>query len=342
MIVESLRIKLLSGESQTVIKRFTENVQAYNLYSKGRYYWNKMTIEGFRTAIDYFRRAITLDPSYALAYAGLADSYTGLGDAGLSAIPPEEAFSAATEAVQRALEIDEALAEAHVSLGHLKMHDFEWEDAEREFKRAIELNANCASAYHMSGFFYSLMERHEEAITSLKRALELDPVSLGIITDLGVLFYFSRQYNQAIEQYRRALEMDPGFVRAYVTLSSTYAQKGMSQEAIEMVRKAMDLSGDRSKIAALGRVYALAGRKQEALEIIDELKELSKQRYISPYCVALIYACLGEDDQALDWLSAALEQHVSELIYMKVDPYLDNLRENPRFTDLLRQAKLEA
>jgi tetratricopeptide (TPR) repeat protein len=175
----------------------------------------------------------------------------------------------------------------------------------------------------------------------MKQALKLDPVALGIITDLGVIYYFARQYDQAIAQYHKVLEMDPGFIRAYVTLGSAYGQKGMYPKAIAMIQKAMDLSGDRSKIAALGRAYALSGQKDEALKIVEELKELSKQRYISPYCFALIYAGLGENDEAMEFLNMAYEEHASELIYLKVDPFLDKLRSNPRFKDLLKKVCLE-
>jgi serine/threonine protein kinase/Tfp pilus assembly protein PilF len=340
-IVEALKVQLLAGENQAIKKRYTDNIEAYNLYLKGRYYWNKMTIESFRNAINHFQRAIAKDSTYALAYAGLADSYTGLGDAGLSAIPPKEAFLNAKVAVQKALEIDEALAEAHASLGHLKMHDFDWAGAEREFKRAIELNPNYATTYHMCGFYFALMGKHHEAISYMRRALELDPVSLGINTDLGVLFYFAGQYDQAIAQHRKTLEMDPGFIRAYVTLGSTYGQKGMYKEAIDAFEKALELSGDRLKIAALARAYARAGKREKALQIIEELEQLSRQRYISPYCIALIYASLDERDKAMEWLQKAYEKHVSELIYMKVDPYLDNLRSDPRFTKLLKKIGLE-
>jgi serine/threonine-protein kinase len=340
-IVDALKIELLAGENQSVIKKYTENLEAYDLYLKGRYYWNKMNPEAFRKAIDNFQKAIELDPDYALAYSGLADSYTGLGDAGLSAISPKEAFSNANAAVFKALEIDETLAEAHASLGHLKMHDFDWAGAEREFKRAIDLNPNYATSYHMSGFNFSLMERHDEAITAIKKALELDPVSLGIITDLGVMYYFARRYDKAIEQYQKVLELDPGFIRVYVTLGSVYGQKGMYEQAIDMIQKAINLSGDRSKIAALGRAYALAGNKDKAVKIIGELKKLSEKRYISPYCIALIYAGMHEYDSAMDYLNQAYREHVSELIYLRVDPFLDNLRSDPRFDDLLKKVCLE-
>jgi serine/threonine-protein kinase len=337
-IVNALKITLEDKHLQ----RATPDIEVYRLYLKGRYYWNKMTTETYQKAIDHFQSAIAKDPTYALAYAGLADAYTGLGDAGHSAIPPKEAFSKAMEAVQKALEIDDALAEAHAALGHLMMHDFDWPGAEREFRRAIELNPNYATAHHILAFYLAQRGRSEEAISTMKRALELDPVSLSISTDLGVLFYYARQYEKAIEQYQKTLEMDPQFVRAYVTLGSTYGQKGMYQEAIAMFQRAMDMSGDRSKVAALGRAYALAGMKEDALNAINELKQLSKQRYISPYCIALIYSSMNDKDEAMEWLQRAYDQHVSELIYMKVDPYLDNLRPDPRFKELLAKVGLES
>jgi TolB-like protein/Tfp pilus assembly protein PilF len=339
-IVDALKVELLEKENQAVRKKYTDNLDAYNLYLKGRFYWNKMTIPDFRKAIELFQEAVTKDPTYALAYAGLADAYTGLGDAGLSAIPPKEAFSKSDQAVQKALEIDKDLAEAHASLGHLKMHNFDWPGAEKAYYRAIELNPNYATTYHMFGFYFALMERHQEAIKNLKQALKLDPISLGIITDLGVVYYFARKYDKAIKQYEKVLEMEPNFIRAYITLGSTYGQKGMYKEAINMIHKAIELSGNRSRIAALGRSYAIAGKKDKAKNIIQELMDLSKKQYISPYCICLIYASMGEKAQALDWLEKAYNEHVSELIYLKVDPYLDNLHSEPRFTAILKKVGL--
>ena len=340
-IVERLKVELLSEEKATLAKRYTENPEAYSLYLKGRYYWNKRTAEGFRKAIENFRTAIAEDPTYASAYAGLADSYALLGDVGVTAIPPKEAFSNAKTTVQKALELDETLAEAHTSLAHLRMHDFDWSNAERGFKRALELNPNYATTLHWYALYLALRGRSQEAIATMKRALELDPVSLAINTDLGVLYYYARRYDQAIAQYHKTLEMDAGFVRAHITLVSAYAQKGMYQEAIDMFQKAIDLSADRSKVAVLGRVYAQSGKKDESIKAIDELKLLSKQRYISPYSIALIYACLDEKNQAFDWLQRGYEEGVGDLIYLKVDPYLDNLRSDPRFIELLVKVGLE-
>ncbi len=283
-----------------------------------------------------------MDPAYARAYVGLADAYASLGDAGHSAISPRDAFSTARVAVRKALELDDGLSEAYASLGHLKMHEFVWEDAERAFKRAIALNPNHPSAFRFYAFFFAGRGRSEEAIAALGRALDLDPVSLGIMTDLGVLSYLARDYDRAIRQYEKVLEMDPGFTRAYVTLGSAYAQKGMHTEAIETTRKAMDLTEDRSKLAPLGRAYGLAGMKDEALEAVAGLKELSKRRYVTPYAYTLIYASLGDRDTALSYLQRAFDESVSDLIYVNVDPFLDALRGDPRFTALLQGVGFEA
>ena len=340
-VAEALKVQLLAREERQILKKATENLEAFGLYLKGRYYWNKRTAEGFTKAIDHFQEAIGKDPTYALAHAGIADSYALLGDTGVAAIPPKEAFAKAKAAAQKAIQIDGSLAEAHTSLGHLKMHDFDWSGAEMEFTRAVELNPNYATTYHWYAFYFAVNEKHNEAISAINRALNLDPVSLAISTDVGVLYYYARQYDQAIAQYLKTLEMDPSFVRAYVTLGSAYGQKGMYEEAVEMFQKAIDLSGDRTKIAALGRAYALSGRKGEALQVIDALNELSQHRYVSPYSIALIYAGLGQKDKGFDWLHRAYEERVGDLIYVKVDPYLDSLRPDMRFTTLLKKVGLE-
>jgi serine/threonine-protein kinase len=334
-IVDALKIELLADEKTAVTKRHTENLDAYHLYLRGRYYWNRGNPEAFRKAIDLFQTAIRIDPTYARAYAGLADAYAGLGDAGHSAIPPKQAFSSAHGAVQKALELDDCIAEAHTSLGHLKMHEFQWTEANSEFERATELNPSYATAHHYYAFYFASLGQSSEAIRSLERALELDPVSLAINTDLGVLFYFARQYDEAIAQYQKVLDMDPSFTRAYMTMGSAYSQKAMYEEAVAMFQRAIELSGDRSKIAALGRAFGMAGNKDEALKVIGQLSELAKHRYITPYATALIYASMGDTDEALSWLQDAYEQRVSDLIYLGVDPFLDSVRSDPRFFALL-------
>jgi len=340
-IVDALRIELLDRERSAVSKRYTANLDAYQLYLKGRHHWNRSTTDGFWKAIDLFQEATRTDPTYALAYAGLADAYASLGDAGHSAVSPKEAFSAAKVATTKALELDEGLSEAHASLGHLMMHEFAWSNAEKEFRRAIELNPNYATAYRFLAHFFAAVGRFREAIVTMEKALDLDPVCLGTLTDLGVLHYFARDYDQAIERYQEVLEMAPEFARAHVTMSSAYVKKGMHAEAIGEIERAIEISGDRVKLAALGRAYAAAGRKDEAAQVVDELKDLSKERYVTPYAFSLIYASMGEKDEAMTWLRQACDQGVSDLVYLKVDPFLDGLRDDPRFAVLLNKIGME-
>ncbi|MGW8265506.1 MAG: TPR end-of-group domain-containing protein [Longimicrobiales bacterium] len=337
-IVDALKIELLEGERTAVSKRHTEDLDAFHLYLKGRYYWNRSNTEAYWKAIDHFRAAIQKDPAYARAYDGMADAFASLGDAGHSAISPKDAFSAAGAAVRKALELDGGLSEAYASLGHLKMHEFAWPEAERAFRRSIELNPNYATAYRFYAFFFAAAGRSAEAAAMLEEALDLDPLSLGTITDRGVLSYFAGDYDGALAQYRKVLEMDPGFARAYVTQASAYSQKGIHSEAIAALRRAAELSGGRPKLAALGRVYARAGMKDEALEVVKDLKELSKSRYVTPYAFTLIHASLGDLDQAFSCLQRACGEGVSDLLYLKVDPFLDNLRGDPRFVALLERA----
>jgi len=337
-IVDALKIELLEGERTAVSKRHTEDLDAFHLYLKGRYYWNRSNTEAYWKAIDHFRAAIQQDPAYARAYAGMADAFASLGDAGHSAISPKDAFSAASAAVRKALELDGGLSEAYASLGHLKMHEFAWPEAERAFKQSIELNPNYATAYRFYAFFFAAAGRSAEAATTLEKALDLDPLSLGTITDRGILSYFARDYDGALAQYRKVLEMDPGFARAYVTRASAYSQKGIHSEAISAVRKAAELSGGRPRLAALGRIYARAGMKDEALAVVEELKDLSRNRYVTPYAFTLIHAALGDLDQAFSCLQRACGEGVSDLLYLKVDPFLDNLRGDPRFVALLENA----
>jgi len=337
-IVDALKIELLEGERTAVSKRHTEDLDAFHLYLKGRYYWNRSNTEAYWKAIDHFRAAIQKDPAYARAYAGMADAFASLGDAGHSAISPKDAFSAASAAVRKALELDGGLSEAYASLGHLKMHEFAWPEAERAFKQSIELNPNYATAYRFYAFLFAAAGRSAEAATTLEKALDLDPLSLGTITDRGILSYFARDYDGALAQYRKVLEMDPGFARAYVTRASAYSQKGIHSEAISAVRKAAELSGGRPRLAALGRIYARAGMKDEALAVVEELKDLSRNRYVTPYAFTLIHAALGDLDQAFSCLQRACGEGVSDLLYLKVDPFLDNLRGDPRFVALLENA----
>jgi DNA-binding SARP family transcriptional activator len=342
-ISEKLQLKLTGAEREQLVKRHTESTEAYQAYLRGRYCWNKRTEEGLKKGIEYFRQAIEIDPCYALAYAGLADSYVVLGSFGVSALAPEEAFPRAKEAATRALEIDETLAEAHASLAFcLESYDWDWAAAHREFTRAIELKPDCTTAHHWYGLEYlTAMGRLDEAFAEIKQAHELEPLSLSINTDFGFLPYLMRQYDEAIDAYRKALELDQSFVYTHWKLGLAYEQKAMYEEAIAEFQKAIALSGGSAQaIVLLGHAYAVSGKKKEALKVLDELGELSKHRYVSSYRVAAIYLGLGETERAFEWLERAAHERDGWLVWLNVDPVFDHLRSHPRFTDLVRRVGL--
>ena len=340
-VSEKLRVQLTGEEQRRLSKAATENPEAYQLYLKGRYYWNKRTDEGLKKAIEYFNQAIEKDPSYALAYSGLADSNMYLSGS-LHALSPGETYLRAKSAATKALEIDDNLAEAHTSLAMVKVgYEWDWAASEREFKRALELNPNEAEAHHQYSHYLTAVGRTHESLVESLRALELDPLSLPLNAHLAWHYIYAREYDQAIEQCRRTIEMDPNYPPAHEFLAGAYEQKGMHQEAIAEFQKAISLRGDKLPIRAeLGRAYAVAGKEQEALKIIDELKGLSKETYIPPYDVAMIYVALDQNDQAFDWLQKACEERAGWVRYLKVDPRLDPLRSDPRFPDLVRRVGL--
>src|SRR5438874_4169195 len=338
-ISEKLLLRLTTEERKRLTKRYTDNVEAYHAYLKGRHFWNKRTDEHVRQGIEYFNQAIDKDPSYALAYAGLADSYVILGSFGIEALPPKDAFPKAREAAMKALEIDSTLAEAHASLGFtLAIYYWNWPAAEKEFKRAIELNPDYAIAHHWYGFVYLVaMGRLDEAIAEVRRAHELDPLSLTISTNLGLLFYLARRYDQAMDQIQKTLEMDQNFVYTHWHLALVSEQKARYEEAIAECQKAVALSGGNTLTrAVLGYAYAVSGKRNEALKVLDELSELSGRKYVSAYRVAAIYVGLGDTEQPFQWLNRAYEERDAWLIWLKSDPVFDRLRADERFTTLLR------
>ena len=338
-IVEKLKLKV-SGEEKEPAKHYTESNEAYQLYLKGRFYWNKRTAEALKKSIEYFNQAIDKDPRFALAYAGLADSYV----VPANRLSPREAMPKAKAAALRALELDETLAEAHASLGRVfAAYDWDWTSAEKEYKRAIELNPRYATAHQWYGGYLSVMGRSNEAIAERKRAVDLEPFSLVINFELGLAFYYDRDYDQAIEQFQKTLELDQNFPAAHNFLPAAYEQKGMYSEAIAEFKKAIALTGKSEwtlSKAGLGHVYAATGKKSEARTLLDELKQASKQEYVPANSIALIYAGLGEKDQAFAWLDKAYEQRAFQVQWIKLDPRWDSLRPDPRFLDLMRRVGL--
>ena len=342
-ISSSLRLKLSGSEENRINKRYTDNPEAYQLYLKGRFYWNKRTEEGVRKGIEYFQQAIEKDPTYALAYTGIADCYSlETLHIDVGSLSPSEAAPKAKAAAMKALEMDDTLAEAHTSLAFIKLNfDWDWADTEREFKRALELNPNHENAHHWYSHYLMAMGRIEESFVESKRALELDPLGVILNVHLGWHYMNARQYDRAIEQLKKAIEMDPNFGVAHWYLGLSYDHEGMYPEAENELRKAKELLKDNEAVAAdLGHVYAVSGRKDEARKVIDELKELSKRKYVSSYHVALIYLGLGEKDQAFEWLENAYRERSDLLVYLRVEPRLDSLRSDPRFVELVRRVGL--
>ena len=339
-ISEKLRIRLTGKEKERLAKRYTDDSEAYRLYLKGRYYWNKYTKEALTKAIEYFNQSIELDPSYSLAYTGLADSYYRLSTAYL---PPKEALPKARTAAMKALEIDDTLAEAHASLGLIKMfHDWDWSGAEREYSRAIELDPRSVLGYLRYGSYLTLIGRCDEAITSFKRALALDPLSLQANSLLGIALYISRQYDKSVEQYRKTLDMDPNYMPARFGIGLAYSQKGMYEEAIIEFQKTGDLADNLVEVLGeLGYIYAASGNISKAQEVLDELKKRSETAYISPYNMVRIYAGLKENDLTFEWLEKAYEERSEWLTWLKVDPKLDSIRPAPRFQNLMQRVGFE-
>ncbi len=340
-IASEIRVKLTPQDKARLRRVGSVDPEAYQLYLKGRFYWNKRTAAGLKKGIEYFHQAIDLDPNYALAYAGIADCYSLLGWDLFGAFPPRDALSIAKAAAIKAVELDDSLAEAHNSLAWTKLaFDWDWSGAESEFTRAIELNPGYAVAHHWYAECLVGMGRYDKALAEIRRAQELDPLSQIISSVVGWILYFERRYDLAITQFRKALELDPNFWVAYWTLGRTYEDKGMFAEAEAEIQKAIELSARTPfSLAALGHVYAVSGRRAEAQQALRELKDLSKQRYVPPFSVATIHAGLDEKDQAFQWLERACEERSGWLIWVKADPTCDPLRFDARFQDLLRRMR---
>ena len=339
-ITDKLRLRLKGEEEKRLARHFTENTEAYQLYLKGRYYWNKRTPNGIQKAIEYFQEAIEKDPSYALAYAGLADCY----HVPANPLPPREKMPLAKAAAMKALELDNTLVEAHTTLARvLYVYDWEWSAAEKEFKRAIELNPRYAPAHQWYGDYLNVTGRRREADAEGKRAQELEPLSLITNFNVALAFYWARNYDQAIDQFQKTLELDPSFPPALVILPAAYEQKGMLEEAIAGFQRGITLTKGPEKIlamAGLGHVYAVSGRKTEARMILAELQRLSEHSYVPANDVALVYAGLGERDEAFARLDKAYEEHSFSMAHLTVEPRFDPLRSDPRFADLLRRIGL--
>ena len=345
-ISEGLRLRLSGEEQQQLTRHFTKSNEAYQLYLEGRYYWKKYTKDGMEKSVDYFNQAIEKDPAYALAYSGLADAYVVLG---VMYLPPNQVFPKAKAAAQKALNIDESLAAGHISMGAYKLfYEWDWAGAQKEAQRAKELNAGYAKAieintnYDDEHHFYcqalDTIGKPQDSIAEMRRALELDPFSLSMNVEMGWSLYIARDYDQAISQCRKVLELDPNFIAAYSCAAQAYEQKKMYAEAIADMNTARAVVGDDPGVMEeLASAYALSGQKAEARKLLDALKERSAREYVDPGLIALIYASLGEKDQAFGWLEKAYQERSSWMTWLKVEPKFDPLRADARFADLMRR-----
>jgi eukaryotic-like serine/threonine-protein kinase len=338
-IYSRLRPRLQGEEKKLLAKRPTENVEAYQLYLQGLFYWNKWTQADFQKAADYFTQAVQKDPRYALAYAGLADSYSVLGDSGYLA--PTEAWPKAKTAAMQALELDATLAEAHTSLGLVKEHfEWDWPGAEKEFRSAIELNPNLATAHHWYGDYLANMNRYDEGLRETRKAQELDPPSLIINTTIGWQLYLAREDDQAIEQLHKVLDIDPKFAPARRILEEVYARMGKQKEAVAERAKILSLSGSPELAASLEEDFAKSGYRSVLESWLEGLKEVSKHEYVSSYTIAEAYMRMGDKAHAIDWLEKAYEEHDSGLVSLGVEPMFDPIRSDTRFQEILRRMKL--
>jgi len=339
-IALTLKTTISRADNQLFDRTVTKNLLAYDLYLKGRYHWNKRMPDDLKKGIDFFEKALKIDPEFAHAYSGLADSYIILGNFGI--LPPEEAFTKGKKAALNALKINNMLAEAHTSLALAQMHyDWNWQDAETGFKRAIELDPGYAMAYSLYASYLTALKRSEEATIFREKARDLDPDCSAILLNESLELYFEKKYDQTIIHCQKLLELDPFLILAYIPLCGAYVEKSMYDEAIEKLISAQYLSKGHSTVMAItGYVHAVSGKKDEARDLLEILLEKSQEEYIGPFWIAVLYAGLGENDQALTWLEKSCEQRDGILVYLDVIPIFEYLHADPRFVNILTQMGL--
>jgi len=344
-IVDHLKLKLLRDEKKKLLKHSTEDPEAYRLYLLARYFFYKASSEeDFRKVIGYFEQAIARDPRYAQAYAGKATVYCLFFLSGYLA--PTEFYPKASEAALKALEIDEELGDAHASLGTLKwLYDWDFSGAENEFKRALSLNPGSPDAYVPYSMFLTQAGRFDEAIAGFKRTVELDPATPANYALLGMWgYYFAARYDEAIEQIQKALDMEPSLLWGEMFLAAVYASKGMHEEAVALADKVISVPQNRDNVqslSVLGWVYAASGKQEKARDLLNRMLELRAKRYVDAYLIADSYAGLEEKDKAFEWLDKAHEERAAQFVFIKIDPWMENLRSDPRYWELLRRTGFE-
>ncbi len=335
-IAQAVQVKVQPEEQRRLAARGTVDPEAYDAYLKGRFFWNKRSLPSIKKGIEYFQQAIDRDPTYAPAYSGLSDAYRM---SGLQSMPPREYMPKAEAAARKALALDETLAEAHSSLAAvLYRYHWDWEGADREFQRSLELDPNYAEGHRAYAIYLLTVRRHEEAVAEARRALELSPLSPVINVELAAALVRVGRYDEAIRQAQRTLEIDRKFFRAYATLALAYEGQGDRSKAVAALEKAVP-SGARSANHWLGYMYGVTGRRAEALEIAARLETLSRERYINPQSIAVVYLGLGDKDRTMSWLEKAYEERSFEMLGFSGEPF-DALADDPRFQDLLRRMRL--
>jgi tetratricopeptide (TPR) repeat protein len=333
-------MQLSNDEKNNLQKRFTANTEAYQLYLQGRHFWIRRNEDGLKTAARFFEKAIEKDPRYALAWAGLADTYSLMGE--YTNISRRVLYQKQMAAINKALAIDDQLAEAHISLGiSLMLNNWDWVNSEKEFRIGIELNPNYATGRHWYAEWLLFTGNTTEALHEISLAVELDPVSQGILKDKGIVHYYLRQYDEAIDMAMQTMELDPSFVPVHRLLSLAYQGKGLFEKAIEQNEMWGMLTGNDVKTkVALAHIYATAGKKDEAKKIVDDVVSnytLSGNDYRG---MALIYTALGKKDRAFYWLEKSYENHEESLCSLKIDPKLDSLRSDLRFDAMMKKIGL--
>jgi serine/threonine protein kinase len=339
-IVDKLKVNLLSGAAAPLVRQATEDVDAYNAYLKGRYYWNRRHAGGFQKAMQSFQEAIDKDPEFALPFSGLADSWNILAFYGY--VPPTVGFPKAKAAAQKALALDDGLAEAHTSLAWATtFFDWDWRTGEGEFLRALQLNPDYGTAHLWYAFFLSAMGRSNEGREELRRALHAEPLSMMTNAAASFFMYLHRDFDRGIEEAQRALELDASFGAAHAFLANNYAMKGRFDEALQACRTASDLLEHLPNIEAwAGYCHAKAGNEAKAVEILAHLSDPTAPRYVSPYHLAMISLGLGRRDDAIEWLNRAYENRDNWMVYLNIDPMFDELRSDPRYSTLLMKIGL--
>jgi DNA-binding winged helix-turn-helix (wHTH) protein/TolB-like protein/Tfp pilus assembly protein PilF len=336
----SLTLRLTGNERELMRKHYTENAEAYQAYLQGRYFWNKRNEAGLKTAVEYFQRAIKIDPNYALAYAGLADCYMRLNE---SAIPmAQESVPRARAAVLKALEIDDGLAEAHATLGFIKFrHDWDFAGADHEFRRSLELDNNYSEAHQWYGFYLLAVGRKDEADGEMTRAQSLDPLSITFNSNLALYLFFTRQFDRSVQQCRKTLEMEPNSYLSRYALGLSYEQQGLIKEAIAEFQKAQERAPDDvGTTVAIGHALVKDGGAKDARELLRKLEAYARESYVPPYNIAILHAGLGQKAETLEWLERAFQDRSLRPVWLKSDPRLDFLRQDRELNELVRRVGL--